>query len=95
MTQPIHTMAEMMQLFTQGKLRLNKDALDFLFRLANVEGLGGLRLPKQVMMLAASVAKGKPISAKLLRQVLAEMHGHARFTRHIDREVKALEVKSA
>lgn len=95
MTTPIHTMDEMLQLFTQDKLRLNKDALDFLFRLANVEGLGGLRLPKQVMMLAVSVAKGQPITAKLLRAVLAEMHGHARFNRHIDREVRALEVKTA
>ena len=84
-----------MQLFTQDKLRLNKDALMFLFKLANVEGLGGLRLPKQVMMLAVMVANKKPITAKLLRAVLAEMHGHARFNHHIDREIAALEVKTA
>lgn len=95
MTKPIHTVEEILALFTEDKVRLTDSAVDFLFKLANVEGLGGIRLPKQVMMLAVPVAKGQPVSAKLLRAVLAEMHGHARFTRQIDLAVQTLEVKSA
>lgn len=73
---PLFTTDEIMKLFAGQQLRITSDGTAFLTDLANTPGLGALRLVKQVVGVAARVArsKGQPITADLLRKVIAQLH---------------------
>lgn len=92
---PIHTVKELIELFGKDKLKLTDSGLDFIFRLANLEGRGGLRLVKQVLTIAVPVSKGKAITDKLLMNVLREMHGKRRADVQLAREINQLKLKVA
>lgn len=76
---PLFTTDEVMALFAGQQLRITSDGAKFLTDLANTPGLGALRLVKQVVGVAARVArtKGTPITADLLRKVIAQLHDRA------------------
>lgn len=92
---PIHTVNEIVELFHTDKLKLTSDGLDFLFKLANLEGEGGLRLVKQVLTIAVAGGGGRQITRKLLMQVLREMHGGRRTDNKLTREIDQMQIKVA
>lgn len=73
----LHSVAEIRKIFERGTLRLTNDGADAAMRLANILGLGGLRLVEKVMFAAAAVASGKRVDARLIRRVLVQMHNGA------------------
>ncbi len=87
-TQPLHTIEDIRAIFHSDTIRLTTDAEATLNRLANIEGYGGLRLCVQVVRVAAITAEKRQmvaIDAKLLLQVLREMHGKSRAVKRIER----------
>ena len=77
---PLHSVSEIVQLYERGKVRLTGDGRMFLTRLANLPGLGGLRLCAKVVQVAWSAAMGEgkeAIDAELLLKVVRAMNDQA------------------
>lgn len=77
---PLHSVEEIRSLYHSSKVRLTSDGVSQLAKLANLPGLGGLRLCTRLVQVASAAAGGKPITAALIRQVLRTMQGHT-YTR--------------
>lgn len=76
---PLFTVDEIMQIFSGDQLRLTDDGADYLTMLACVPGAGGLRVVKQIMLIASRLAslRDKPLDAKTLRKITKQMQGAA------------------
>jgi len=72
---PLHGIDEIQRMFESDKVRLTDDGRLLLTRLANVPGLGGLRLCQRVMQVARSLSEGQAIDAALLLKVIRTLHG--------------------
>ena len=75
---PLHTPAEIVKLFYIDRVKLTSDGAQALARIANVPGLGALRLAKQVFRAAvdAALADGREaIDAQLVRATLRSLQG--------------------
>ncbi|MEO0586047.1 MAG: AAA family ATPase [Planctomycetota bacterium] len=72
---PLYTPDEVARIFLSSKVRLTGDGLSTLTRIANLPGLGGLRLARQIVHLAAGVAGDEAIDARLLRRALRTIQG--------------------
>lgn len=96
-SKPIHTVDDIVKAYNAEKLRLTDDGIALLFRLANVEGLGGMRLCTQIVRVAASLAeqKGTRVDAKLLLAVLRELHQQERAVQKIEKGMEDLRLKVA
>lgn len=75
---PLHTVEEILQMFRSDQVRLTSDGADTLMKLANLDGMGGFRLVKQVLFLSVKRSGGKAIDGALIRGVLAKLHGKKR-----------------
>lgn len=65
---PLFSIDEIKECFIGDKIRFTADGLQALYELANVPGHGCLRLCNGVVKLAAKIAQGKPIDAKLIKR---------------------------
>lgn len=89
----LFTVAEIVKVFHSNKVRLTDDGALMLTQLANCLGLGGLRICRQVLFVAAQHQKDKPIGRDALTRVLRSMHGRV-FTDHrVHREIDKLKDK--
>src|SRR3990172_789793 len=74
-TRPLHSIAEIRKIWQNDKVRLADDGAALLCKLANLLGFGGLRLCQQVIMVAAKLAEGSVIDAKVVLRVVRRLHG--------------------
>ncbi|MFM9959220.1 MAG: AAA family ATPase [Phycisphaerales bacterium] len=76
---PLYSLDEIMEVFGRGKVKLTKDAGQFLMDIANVPGLGGLRICDRVMRVIYSMTQwhGKYVAAAHLMKVFQDMHGES------------------
>lgn len=72
---PLYTPEEIARMFASSKVRFTGDGMETLTQIANLPGLGGLRLARQVVHLAAGVAGDDSIDGKLLRRALRSIQG--------------------
>jgi DNA transposition AAA+ family ATPase len=72
---PLHTLDEIRRLYESDKVRFTDDGRLLLTKLANLPGLGGLRLCTKVVQVARSLSQGEPIDAELLLRVIRTLHG--------------------
>lgn len=91
---PLHTTADIKQLYESDKVRFTDDGRLLLAKLANIPGLGGLRLCTKVVQVAQSLAKGEPIDAELLLRVLRTLHGKENGA-HVQQAVEQCPVRVA
>ena len=87
---PLHPTDEIRALFASDTVRFTQDGLVLLTKIANVPGLGGLRLCARLTQVAASASKGEPIDASLLARVIRTLHGPGHGVAHIERAVAQL-----
>lgn len=69
------TIADIRKVFARGKVRLAKDATDFLCRLANTTGAGGLRVCADLVQIAVDFWPDETITATLLCAALGTRVG--------------------
>lgn len=75
---PLFTVDEVIKVCAGGKVKLTKDAGDFLTEIACVPGLGGLRIASQIVAIARRLMKGRDsIDGEMVRRVFRQMHGDA------------------
>ncbi|MEN1705323.1 MAG: AAA family ATPase [Planctomycetota bacterium] len=72
---PLYTPEEVARMFASSKVRFTGEGIETLTKIANLPGLGGLRLARQVVHLAAGVAGSELIDGKLLRRALRSIQG--------------------
>lgn len=70
---PLHSVDEIKALYESDKVRLTADGRALLTRIANLPGLGGLRMCGKLVQVASSAAGGELIDAKLLLRVIRSM----------------------
>ena len=89
---PIHTVDEIQKIFHNDQLKLTSDGAETLARLANVEGMGGLRLCRQVVIAAGLAVRGKdrPLDKTLILSVLRQLHGKTKVDRRIVRAMEEI-----
>ncbi len=88
---PLHNVDEIRRLYASDKVRFSDDGLILLQRIANVPGLGGLRLCSKVVQVAASAARAngaETIDAKLIVQVMRMLYGKRYAVSSIERAVE-------
>ncbi|MEM9415372.1 MAG: ATP-binding protein [Planctomycetota bacterium] len=89
---PLHSVSEIVQLYERGKVRLTGDGRMLLTRLANLPGLGGLRLCAKVVQVAWAAAMGEgkdAIDAELLLKVVRAMNDQAFAVHTIEPAIQA------
>jgi len=91
---PVHTVAEIRKVFESGSVKLTTDGAQELARLANLPGLGALRICREVVHVAATAAKGAPIDADRVLRVVAQMHG-IEFSNYVKDRKRDLRVRVA
>jgi len=74
---PLHTVEEIRQLYERDKVRLTDEGRVLLTKIANLPGLGGLRLCGRIVQVAASAGPEGPIDAKLILEVVRAFQGEA------------------
>jgi len=92
---PIHSIDEIRQLYERDKVRFTDDGRLLLTKLANIPGLGGLRLCTKVVQVAASLAQGEAIDASLLLKVIRTLHGHGYGVGQVEQAVERCRVAVA
>jgi DNA transposition AAA+ family ATPase len=91
---PLHTIDEIRRLYESDKVRFTDDGRLLLTKLANLPGLGGLRLCTKVVQVARSLAQGEPISAELLLRVIRTLHG-SQGASQVEQQVERSRLKVA
>jgi len=77
---PLHSVDEIMKMFYSQQVRLSSDAAETLRRIAQVPGLGGLRLCRQLWTVARTAVESQGldvVDAKLIRSALISLQGKA------------------
>lgn len=79
---PLFSLDEVMRVFDGGKVRLSRDGGRYLQMIANVPGLGGLRICDRIMRVVYSITSlhGQSVGVDVLSDVFQQMHGEA-FTK--------------
>lgn len=89
---PLHTVEEVCKLYESDKVRFTDEGRVLLTKIANLPGLGGLRLCHKVVQVAQAAAGGEPIDAKLIlkviRALLGETFAVGRVERALERTLK-------
>lgn len=87
---PLYSLDEIMEVFSGGRVRLAKDGGQYLQMIANVPGLGGLRICDRIMRVVYAMTKlhGRAVGAATLEEVFRQMHGEA-FAHLVRERVKA------
>jgi len=91
---PIHSIDEIKQLYERDKVRFTDDGRLLLTKLANIPGLGGLRLCSKVVQVARSLSQGELIDAELLLRVIRTLHG-GEGASQVERQVEQSRLKIA
>jgi len=78
---PLFSVEEVQKFAKSHDLRLTGDGAEWLTRVANELGFGGLRKVRMVLISAAALSKGKAIDAAHVRKALRAMHGAAGWER--------------
>ena len=89
---PIHTVDEIRRLYESDKVRFTDEGRLLLTKIANLPGLGGLRLCAKIVQVAAAAAGGDPIDAELIRRVCRGLHGKAFAADMLERSVERSKV---
>lgn len=81
---PLYSPDEIEQIFQSSQLRLDAGAIEYLTDLANMPGLGSLRLARRLVEIAAQLAQQQPDfkgDARTLKQIFNSLHNneHARI----------------
>ncbi len=71
---PLHSVEEIRALYESDKVRLTADGRALLTRIANLPGLGGLRMCGKIVQVASSAAGGEAIDARLLLRIIRTMN---------------------
>lgn len=76
---PLYSLDEIMAVFESGKVKLARDGGQYLQMIANVPGLGGLRICDRIMRVIYAMSKlhGRSVGAPHLEEVFRQMHGEA------------------
>jgi len=77
---PLHSVDEIMKMFYSQQARLSTDAAETLRRIAQVPGLGGLRLCRQLCTVARTAVEAQGldvVDAKLIRSALVSLQDKA------------------
>lgn len=77
---PLYSLDEIMEVFASGRVRLAKDGAQYLQMIANVPGLGGLRICDRIMRVVYSISRfkdGSAVGGDMLEEVFKQMHGEA------------------
>lgn len=74
---PLHSIDEIKALYESDKVRLTSDGRALLTRIANLPGLGGLRMCGKIVQVASSASGGELIDARLLLRVIRTMNDQA------------------
>lgn len=85
---PLHTIAEIRTLYEADKVRLTDDGRELLAKIANLPGLGGLRLCSKIIQVASAAANGELITARLIRQVIRATHGRTHGIGQVERQIE-------
>ena len=86
---PLHSTDEIRRMYESDKLRMTNDGRELLTRIANLPGLGGLRLCTKLVQVAAAARtdESQPIDARLLLKVLRSLHGRQHAIATVERAV--------
>jgi len=74
---PLHSVDEIKALYESDKVRLTADGRALLTRIANLPGLGGLRMCGKIVQVAGSASGGEAIDARLILKVIRTMNDRA------------------
>jgi len=85
---PLHTVDEIRKLYESDKVRFTDEGRLLLTRIANLPGLGGLRLVTKIVQIAAPIAGGEPIDAKLILQIIRTSHGRTYAIGRVERAIE-------
>lgn len=85
----LHSVDEIRRLYESDKVRLTSDGVELLARIANLPGLGGLRLCAKLVQVAAAARpdQGEPLDARLILKVLRSLHGRQHAIATVERAV--------
>jgi hypothetical protein len=86
---PLHSVDEIRELFERDRIRLTDDGRMLLTKIANLPGLGGLRLCAKLVQVAASASKGEPVTAELLLRVLRSMNDRGFAVHTVEQAIHA------
>ncbi|MEM9881400.1 MAG: AAA family ATPase [Planctomycetota bacterium] len=92
---PLHSIDEIRRLYESDRVRFTADGRLLLTKLANLPGLGGLRLCVKVVQVAAAAAQGEPLDARRLLQVIQTLHGRAFSTARIEPAIDRFRLRVA
>jgi len=85
---PLHSVDEIRRLYESDKVRLTADGVELLSRIANLPGLGGLRLCRRLVDVAAAARSDQgPIEAKVILGVLRSLHGREHAIATVERAI--------
>jgi len=82
---PLYSVDEIRQLYEADKVRFTADARALLTRIANLPGLGGLRLCSKIVQVATAASRGELIAADLIHRVVRMLHGRDHGVQRIER----------
>jgi hypothetical protein len=83
----LYTIDDIRKWLAAQKIKVGGDVERYLQMIANEPGLGGLRTCDGLLRVAAEIAGDKPITAEMLREILAEQRG-ARFVESFEQQVE-------
>lgn len=92
---PLHTVDEIRRLYESDKVRFTDEGRRMLAKIANLPGLGGLRLCAKIVQVATAAAGGELVDAELIRRVCRGLHGRAFAVDQLERAVKRSKVQVA
>lgn len=85
---PLHSVDEIRRLYETSKVRFTDEGRLLLTKIANIPGLGGLRLCTKLVEVARPLARGEAIDAALLLKIIRGMHGLAHAADRIERAIE-------
>ena len=74
-TEKLFTSGDIRKVFARGKVRLSRDGVDFLCRLANTPGTGALRVCRDLVQMVVDMYAGQEVTAARLQGALSMRAG--------------------
>ena len=92
---PLHSIDEVRQLYESDQVKFTDDGRLLLTKIANLPGLGGLRLCAKIAQVATAAANGELVSARLILDVIRMLHGKAFAVGRIEPAIERCRLRSA
>jgi hypothetical protein len=92
---PLHSVDKIRRLYEADKVRFTDEGRLLLAKIANLPGLGGLRLCTKIVQVACAAAGGELVDGRLLLQVIRTLHGRIHAVAQFEQAIEYSRVKVA